>query len=110
MKLKLILLGCFLIFIFILAEQRIFEINGINPNWLLIFLMAIIFNSEEKMIGFGLSATLIIFALIMAPFWFIKISLISIFAVSAYFFKKFLTGNDLINFIIAVVMALSPYC
>ncbi|MDI6820671.1 MAG: hypothetical protein QMD65_00635 [Patescibacteria group bacterium] len=89
---------------FFLQETKILVIGGINPNLILIALLLIIFFQKDFFpLLFSLIAVSVIF-LIFIKFWLISLLVLELSVIIFYLFKKFLTGNKAVDFLIGIIL------
>lgn len=89
-----------LVFLFFLQQQRIFSIDEINPNFILVGLLSI---ASLRIFSFG-RLLLFLFLIFIAVsflgghFWILETALAAALAFLAYVVSRYLTGNIWIDF------------
>jgi len=95
----------FIILSFILQSNHFFDIEGVNPNLILLIIFLAVILEKKISEVFVLILIIIILSLFFWPYWLKEILILSFLGLAASSFKKFLTGNDFYDFLILIFLA-----
>jgi hypothetical protein len=93
------------IFFTLLQYSRSLAVLDINPNLLLVFLIALPFLRFGSFRFSAASALILLFAALFFPYWFWEMAALIAVALFAGFARRFLTGNRILDFFILVLGA-----
>jgi len=99
---KFLFLLVLLVFIFFIQYLRLFSVNGINPNLVLIAFTAISFFRVYHKLTFIILILFFlgIIILFLDTFWLFHLIVISFLALTGYFLNLRLTGNIIFDYLI----------
>ncbi len=84
---------------------RTLEFQGVEANLVLIFFAVMIFFGARSFMEMLIPLVLVlILSFAVTPFWFSKIAVLVFLAAAAYFGKRFLTGSQFTDAMIAIVV------
>ena len=89
-------------FLLFFQELKIASAFGTNPNFLLIFSLVLIFTRERFLVIAATPFAVFLIATILIPFWFWPITIFLALMLIADLLKNFLTGKEIIDFLIAI--------
>lgn len=88
----------------IIQELRIFEIFGVNPNFLLIVFLFFLFSAVGvPVLVFG-AVTIILVSFLFMPFWTFKFLILAVLMLIFVLVKKFMTGTKALDYILSIVL------
>lgn len=88
----------------IIQSNHFLNFLGVNPNLILLFVfLPLILEKEFSRVLLLISITLILI-LIFLPYWPKEILILAGLAILGLFLRKFLTGNELLDFIILIFL------
>jgi len=94
-----------LAFLFLLQEQRVLAIGGINPNLILVVFLSLVFSGEPITSLYLIALAFLGLVFLWTPFWFMPAAIAVCIGCAASIFNAFLTGNRLLDFVVGLVIA-----
>lgn len=101
---KFILILLFIFFGILMQQSHFFYINGAGPNFYLVGILFLGFLKEKIRFILAVSLVLLLFSYVFMPFWFLQTLILLVIANSVAFGKKILTGNEMIDFLISIIL------
>ncbi|MCP6719881.1 MAG: hypothetical protein KJI72_00960 [Patescibacteria group bacterium] len=89
---------------FFLQQSGILSLGSINPNLILISFLLIIFKLDNIWFLGALLLSMAAVFFTLTPYWFPQVLVVVVLAIGFYFLKRILTGNNMLDFLIAILL------
>jgi len=100
-----ILIWLFFVFLAVIVQtNRFLELNGVNPNLILLFILLAVIWEKEFRKALILIFLIIALSTVVLPYWSKQILTLGGLGLLALLFKKFLTGGILGDFLILILL------
>ena len=88
----------------VLGQSRVLSLAGVNPNWLLVFSLLMVFAHEKIWLRATLILTTFMAAFLFFGFWLFELAVLLVLVFVMVLGRRFLTGNELTDFLITIFL------
>ena len=100
-----ILIWLFFVFLAVIIQtNRLLNLNGVNPNLILLFILLAVVSEKEFRKALILIFAIVLLSAVVLPYWSKQILILGGLGLLALLFKKFLTGGAFWDFLILIVL------
>ncbi len=101
---KFILISLILFFGVLIQQSHFFYLYGAGPNFFLVGVLFLGFLRKGVKFILAVSSFLLVVSYFFIPFWFFQVLILLVLADFIALSKRFLTGSDLPDFLISIVL------